>query len=878
MAKKKPIVSEPAAVDTHIQVVELGKVVNDSYIKYAYKVIEDRAIPDARDGLKPSQRRILYAMGELGLGPNKKTLKCAKIVGETMGNYHPHGSSSIYGTMVGMAQPWSIRTPLIATQGNFGSVDGDPAAADRYTEAKLSHAGMSLLEDISDRVVKFKRNYDDSRNEPTVLPAKLPNLLLNGDAGIAVGYATNIPPHNHRELALVFEAFIKNPNLTAKEIIKLMPGPDFPTGGRLMGQEGVLEYYETGRGSLKIQGVYEIVSDAKGHDTIVVTEFPEGGSPEKFREEIQSLVEKGKIGGISDCVNHSSIKIGTKVIVEIGKNGNAQVILNHLLSHTCLQVSYSVNNTVLIDGKLYDKAPIVKLIKAFLDHRQDVLKKKFQAELEDTKARIEILEGLISVSSQIDETIKIIRASDNPEEASAALIAKGIVKTENQAKAVLAITLAKLTKLEQSNLADEKNKKEERATWLTKTIASNQDIWQLIIEEQNELAQKLGDDRRTKIDAAAGDIKVADLIDVEDVVVSISTDDCIKRVPLNEYEQQNRGGKGVKAGELKDDQFVQHMFAASTHDDLLCFTDTGRVFKLKVFELPEASRIARGRPIVNFVDLKGDEKICAYLPIKETGKPFFLTFVSKLGLTKRTCISEFANINKGGIIAAKIKDSDRIVTVLVSKGIDDIALVTHEGNAIRFSELDIRLSGRMSSGVIGIKLEKGDYVIGGITVDMSFDSEGDTVTTNPKLTMMTLTNKGFGKRTAVDEYLVAPVDGGKLRQQNRAGKGRIDINLDSKVGKSVGVIPLVDGSDIVVITKNGQMVRVSANSVRVMNRATNGNRLIKLNDGDEVLAACPVAEEVKDIDQDSSPAIIDPNALTAEVEAIINSAKAAAAE
>jgi DNA gyrase subunit A len=842
MAKKKPII-DTTVVDM-IEQEELSSVLNSSYIRYAYKVIEDRAIPDARDGLKPSQRRILFAMGDLALNPNKQ-MKCAKIVGETMGNYHPHGDASLYGTLVGMAQPWSIRCPLVAPQGNFGSVDGHPPAAQRYTEAGLSHAGLAMLEDVSPRIVSYKRTYDDQREEPTVLPSLLPNLLLNGCSGIAVGYATNFPPHNHRELAAVFEAYIRNPKISTREIMKLMPGPDFPTGGRLMGQDGVFEYYETGRGSMKIEGVYSIETTKKGGEIIVITEFPEGGSPEKFRTEIKDLVERNKIGGISECSNYSSNKTGTRVVVEIGRNGNAQVVLNQILSHTCLRISYSVNSTVLIDGRLFDKAPLIRLIQAFIDHRKEVLTRRFQAELADALHRIEILEGLISVSSQIDETIKIIRASDNPEMAAAALIAKGIVRTDAQAKAVLAITLAKLTKLEQNSLLDEKKRKDERVAWLNKTLASNQDILQLIIEEQNELAKKLGDERRTKIDVASTGIKTADLINVEDVVVSITTDDCIKRVALSEYEKQARGGVGVKASDLKDSHFIQSMFTASTHDDLLCFTDTGRVFKLRVFELPEATRTARGRPIINFVNLKDGEKICTYLPIKQMDKQTcFLSFLSKNGLVKRIALKEFAHINKGGIIATKIKEDDRIVSVLTTNGVDDLLLVTHLGSAIRFSEFDVRISGRMSSGVIGIRLDDDDHVIGGVAVPMMFDKDGNTITADQDLTMMTITSNGWGKRTAVDEYLVAPTDGGKLRQQSRGGKGRIDMNIESKVGKSVGVIPLKNGNDIVVITKEGKMVRVSAKTIRVLNRGTNGTRLVKLNDGDEVITAAPVAQDV----------------------------------
>lgn len=851
MSKKKNQLIEPEVPDIVLK-EEFFHVLDGSFTRYAYKVIEDRAIPDARDGLKPSQRRILFAMDQLGLSPGKKHMKCAKIVGETMGNYHPHGNLALYGTLVGMAQPWTMRTTLIESQGNFGSVDGDPPAADRYTEARLSHAGAALLEDLSDRVVPYKSNYDDSRTEPTVLPAMLPNLLANGCSGIAVGYATNIPSHNLRELASVFEAFIANPNMTALDVLKIMPGPDFPTGGKLLGQDGVLEYYQTGRGSLKIEGIYEIEEDPKGNDKIIITKFPEGGAPEKFREEVKDLVEKGKISGLSDIANYSSNKIGTKVVVEVGRNGNTQVILNQILSHTCLRATYSVNSTVLVDGKLHAQAPITLLIKAFIDHREKVLTNKFNAELSDSLDRIEVLEGLISVATRIDEAIKIIRASENPEVAGQKLIEAKIVRTERQAKAVLAITLAKLTKLEQNALNDEKKKKEDRVAYLRKILGDRNEIMKIIVQEQKELAHRLGDERRTEISGEVTSISTADLIPVEDVVVCITTDDCIKRVPLKEYRQRGRGGVGVNSGNTGEDLYMQSMFSASTHDDLLCFTDTGRAFAIKVYELPEASRIARGRPIINFINLKDGEKICAYLPIKGLGKQHvFLNFISRKGLVKRAALKQYASINRSGVIATKVKDGDKIIAVLPSKGIDDLLLVTHEGMSIRFSELEVRIGGRSSLGVAGMKLGATDYVVGGIVVPMKFDSEGHTVTSESGLTMMTYTNKGFGKRTDVDEYLVVPVDGGKIHQQSRGGKGRIDMNLEAKTGKSVGVIPVKNGKDIVVITKQGQMVRIPADSIRITYRGTNGVRIMKLSDGDEAVAASPVAQEVEETEPET---------------------------
>ncbi len=843
MSKKKN--EETANVVDNVIPAPFNKVLDESYIKYAFKVIEDRAIPDARDGLKPSQRRILVAMDDLNLRPERKHLKCAKICGDTSGNYHPHGEAVIYPTLVNLAQTFGIRHPLIDPQGNFGSVDGDPPAAMRYTEARLSHLGQAMLEDLSKHTVDFQRNFDDRLDEPTVLPTRIPNLILNGVSGIAVGYATNIPPHNYREVANLIEAYIKNPDLSTSEILHIMPGPDFPTGGRILGQSGIIEYYETGKGSVKLEGVYNIESTKSGRETIVITEFPEGGAPEIFRREVQELVNKEKISGITDCPNYSSRKNGIRVVVEIGKNSNANIVLNQLLAHTCLRKSFSVNSTVLIDGKLYDKAPIKTLLKAFIDHRVDVLTRKFKAELADNLQKIEILEGLINVTKNIDQTIKIIKDSDSPEDASKNLINKNIVKTEIQAKAVLAITLAKLTKLEQNQLFEDKKKREERVVWLNNILSNNSEILSFIVAEQKNLAEKLGNERRTKIESSATEIGLSDLIPVEEVVVSISTDNYIKRVPLNQYRQQGRGGAGVKASDLKEEVFMQSMFVASTHDDLLCFADSGRVFKLKVYELPEASRSARGRPVVNFVNLKENENVCNYLPIKESIiKNKILVFISAEGLVKRIPLKEFEKINKGGLIATKLKDGDKLVKVLLTNGVDDVLIVSHEGQALRFSEMDIRIISRNAAGVSGMNVQK-SKVVGAISIPMRFDSDGYTTSVDKDLTMVTITSKGYGKRTLVDEYLV-DAGNGKLRQKNRGGKGVIDINLNSKIGNSISSIALKGNNDVVVVTKQGQVVRIPAEEIRTTSKGTMGTRLIKLSSEDEVITACPVAEEVQE--------------------------------
>lgn len=846
--KNKPTL----AVKENIIQQTFQSVMDESYTHYAYMVLEDRALPDGRDGLKPSQRRILVAMNDLHLSPTKKHLKSAKICGDTSGNYHPHGDAVIYPTMVNMAQPFGMRYPLIDPQGNFGSVDGDPPAAHRYTEARLSKYGQALVEELSEHTVEFQKNFDERLDEPTILPAKIPNLLLNGCSGIAVGYATNMPPHNYRELAKVFQLYAKNPNVTVAEMLAVMPGPDFPTGGRLMGQDGVAEYYETGKGSVRLEGVYDIVSNPNGRENIVVTEFPEGGSPEGFRKEIKDLVEQEKISGITDCLNYSSNKEGIKVVVEIGKNSNAKLVLNQLLAHTCLRKSYSINNTLLVNGKLHDKAPLQTLVKAFIDHRCDVTFKKFTAELVANRAKIHVLDGLISVTKNIDKVVSIVKGSQDPDAAAKSLIASGIISTMDQAKAVLAITLSRLTKLEQTNLTDEKTKRETQVRWLENVTGDKAKILAHVVEEQTTLADDIGDDRRTKIEGASQNLNVADLIAVEDVVVSISTDDCIKRVPTSEYRQQARGGAGKKAADLKDEEYIQSMFVASTHDDLMCFTDSGRVFKLKVFDLPSASRLARGRPIINFIGLKNNEKICAYLPIKSNAKEQILCFVSSTGMIKRVSSKQFENITKGGIIATKLRGEDKIVNVLTSDGDDDIIVVSKQGKALRFCENRVRESvGRSGIGVRGMKLESGDVVVSASIIPMK-----DEKTENPEMSLLTVTNHGYGKKTQIDEYLVHSTDG-TLNHQNRGGKGKIDIGLNAKIGTSVAAFVLKPKDGVILITKNGKMIRMSSDDMVGVGRGAMGCRLVKIEPGDFVIGACKVENANKIVELEANQLPLD---------------------
>ncbi len=829
-AKKTP---NPAVTET-IEVKNLADIVNDCYLEYAYKVIEDRAIPDARDGLKPSQRRVLYAMSRLGLSSTGKLIKSAKICGTTSGDYHPHGEAVIYPTMVNMATDWTYRFPLIEGQGNYGSLDGDPPAAMRYTEARLSKFGDLLLEDLSKSTVKFQSTYNDSDEEPTVLAGPVPNLLLNGSSGIAVGYATNMPSHNWGELAKVIESYIKNPNLSETDIQAIMPGPDFPSGGKIIGISGILEYYKTGKGSLIIEGKYEIDTDPKtGKEQIVITQFPEGGSPEKFRIQLASLYEKNKVVGMSDCKNYSSSKVGIRVVVELEKRANAKVILNQLLEYTCLRTSYSVNNTVLIDGRLYEKAPILVLIKTFVEHRLDVLKKKYQNEKSIIDSRLEILAGLLNVVKNLDSTISIIRKSSNPQEASDNLILSKIVSNDVQAKAVLAVTLAKLTKLEQTSLLEEKQEKEDRKKWIQNILSDDSNILKLISKEQLDLSGKYVSERKTQIKKTElATVTSKSLVTKEKTVVSVSPDDFIKRISLSDFGQISRGSKGSNLSDSKK------IFATSTHDTLFCFSETGKVFGVEVYELPAGTKITRGKPITNFGGIKTTDTICSYLCLSDSQlskSDSYLCFISKNGLSKLTELSQLKDTRSGGVVATKLKPGDSLLDVLHCQTKDDIIFSTKKGKSIRCKASDISVCGRVACGSRAIKLGIGDSVVGAVVVPK--DSSGKTK--NPALSIMTITSNGYGKKTLVDEYLVKHADG-SIEAQASGGIGKINIVLNEKVGDVVSTMVLSENQDFLVLTKNGKSLRVSSDDFRNLGRASSGSRVVKLEPEDLVLSCCPI--------------------------------------
>lgn len=875
--------SPPAA--GNVVDLKIEDELKDSYLTYAMSTIMDRALPDVRDGLKPSQRRILVAMHDLNLRPGRKHLKCAKIAGNTSGDYHPHGESVIYPTMVGMAQKWKMRVPLVDPQGNFGSIDGDPPAAMRYTEARMTHAAVEMLADIKLDTVDFQPNYDDRLMEPTVLPAKFPNLLINGGVGIAVGMATSLLPHNPTEIFDAILRMIDDPDISLMDLMtdvtdesgavvyQGVKGPDFPTGGVILGRRGILDGYTTGRGKLAVRGVCHVenVPGRGDRQQLVVDAIPYGLMQLTLVERIVDAIKDERIVDVSDVRNESGREAQTRIVLEIKRGGDPAVVENQLYQFTPLQQTISIMNIALVNRQPRTLG-LRELIQCHVDHRVEVIRRRTAHLLREAKKKAHILEGLIYAVCDIDEVIKLIRSSRTREEAITKLAERrfrispdhphapkiparmmalasrdgGALLTRVQAEAIGAMRLIQLVGLEIDKLTSDYRALVEEIEDYEAILASRERVFGIIREDIAEMKARFASDRLTRIDEAEGDIDMAALIRVEDMTVTISHAGYAKRLPLDTYRSQGRGGKGIRASDAKDDDFVEHVFVASTHDDLLCFTDTGRVFKLKVYELPEMSRTSKGRAMVNLVDLKPGEKTRAYLAIKdfESGS-HYLTFISRGGIVKRTSLKEYRNVHRGGLIAASLKEGDALLDVLLTTGNDDIILVTAGGGAIRFNEQDVRLMGRNAAGVKGIGLTGDDRVIGAIRVPMYEDEDGDTMTEQAALdagfSLLTVTRHGYGKRTSVEEYRVQPEEG-KPRSQSRGGKGRADIKTSARNGPSVAAIGVFDTDDVVLITKGGQLVRMAADSIRVIGRGTQGVRVVGLKAGDEVVAAARVEE------------------------------------
>jgi len=906
--------------------MEIERELKDSYLTYAMSTIMDRALPDVRDGLKPSQRRILVAMNDLKLRPGRKHLKCAKICGNTSGDYHPHGESVIYPTMVGLAQKWRMRVPLVDPQGNFGSIDGDPPAAMRYTEARMMHAAVDMLADLELQTVDFQPNYDDRLQEPTVLPGKFPNLLINGTVGIAVGMATSLAPHNPTEILDGIVRLINKPEITLAELMtdevdeservirRGIKGPDFPTGGVIHGRSGIVDGYSTGRGKVSVRGTIHIEDlDKKGdRQQIVIDAIPYMLSQQTLVERIVDAVKDERITDVSDVRNESGREAQSRVVIELKRGADPRVVENQLYQFTPLEQTFSIMNIALVNRQPRTLS-LKEMLERYVEHREDVIRRRTAHLLREAKKKAHVLEGMIYAVCDIDEVIRIIRASKTREEAIQALMAMGfripathkyaammpkrlmdyvrgaeatggVRLTRVQADAIGAMRLIQLVGLEIERLVADYHALVDEIEGYELILAEHWRVLEIIKEDCEEMKERYGSDRLTAIEDAAGDINIASLIQVEDMAVTISHQGYAKRVPLSTYRQQGRGGKGIKASDAKDDDFIEHLFVASTHDDLLCFTDSGRVFKMKVYELPEMSRTSKGRAFINLIELKPGERTCAYLAIKdfESGS-HYLTFVSRGGIVKRTSLKEYRNVNKSGIIAVGLKDGDHLLDVALTSGTDDLLLVTAGGMAIRFNEQDVRLMGRSAAGVKGIGLSgpdspddassaetdtdtadessdsadqspSGDQVIGVVKIPMTADPDGDPITADPTTCLLTITENGYGKRTLVDEYRVQP-ESGKARSQSRGGKGRADIKTTERNGKSVAALGVRDSDGLVVITRGGLLVRMAASSISQIGRGTQGVRVAALNEGDSVISATRVDETEEDgeTDPESGP-------------------------
>lgn len=812
---------------------DVGEEMKKSFIDYAMSVIVSRALPDVRDGLKPVHRRILYAMQEMGLKYNKPFKKSARVVGDVLGKYHPHGDTAVYDALVRMAQDFSMRKMLVNGQGNFGSVDGDSAAAMRYTEVRLQAIADELLEDIDKDTVKFVPNYDGSLQEPSVLPGKMPQLLVNGSNGIAVGMATNIPTHNLGEICDGIIALIKNPAITTKEMMQIVKGPDFPTGGILRGTKGVFDYFETGKGSLKIQAKAEIEEMKGGREAIIVTEIPYQVNKTNLIETIAGLVKDKKIMEISD-IRDESDRRGMRLVIELKRDGNGQVVLNQLYKHTQLQSSFSVNMLAIVDGK-----PRVlgmkEAMRQYVKHRQEVITNRTRFDLNKALKREHILEGLLVAIANMDEVVSIIRKSKDASEAKLNLMTR-FKLSEAQTQAILDMRLHQLTQL--SSIAIEQEQKDLVALIkeLQDILGSTQRILDIIVTELSDMKKNYGDPRRTEISNEVSDFSIEDLIEEEEVVITLSNDGYAKRIPLDTYKSQNRGGKGIIGGKTKEEDFIEHLFVTSSHSTILMFTNRGRVFALKAFEIPEGNRQSKGKAIVNLLQISGEEKVTSAIAFKDFDPKncgeTYLTMCTRMGTIKRVELSEFANIRRTGIIAIGLEEGDVLVSVQETHGKSDIIIATKNGKSIRFDENQVRAMGRTAKGVRGIKLAQGDSVIGMEQAER--DGEQPDV--------LSVCENGYGKRTEFSEY----------RTQNRGGSGVITIKTTQRNGCVAGIKLVDESKDLMVITEKGMAIRIRCEEIRSVGRNAQGVRLVRLEENDKISRVAPVVKEEEDKPEESA--------------------------
>ncbi len=811
--------------------INIEEEMKTAYIDYSMSVIVSRAIPDVRDGLKPVHRRVLYAMNELGLSPGKPHKKSARIVGEVLGKYHPHGDASVYDAMVRMAQDWSLRYPLVDGQGNFGSIDDDPPAAMRYTEARLHKISEELLADIEKETVDMRLNFDDSLEEPSVLPAKIPNLLINGASGIAVGMATNMLPHNLSECLDGVIRYIDNKDITIEELIQVIKAPDFPTAGTIYGYEGVRQALMTGRGRVVLRGKAEIETLENGREQIIITEIPYQVVKSNLHQKIADLVIDKKIEGIYNIWDESDKKSGIRLVVELKKDAMSNVVLNQLFAMTDLQTSFGVNNVAIVKG-VPQLLNVKDLIRHFVEHRHEVVVRRTQYELRKAEERAHILQGLLIALDHLDEVIALIRAAADTDVAKAGLMEKfGL--SEIQAKAILEMRLSRLTGLERDKIRSEYDELMKTIAWLNRVLNEEPLRMQIIKDETLEMKEKYGDERRTNIEYAAGDFNMEDLIANDEVVVTISHLGYIKRTLSTEYKTQNRGGRGSKGSSARDEDFIEHMFLATNHNYILFFTELGRCYWLKVYEIPEGEKTGKGRAIQNLINIPKDDKIMAYIPVlnltdDEYLDSNFVTFCTKRGTIKKTTLKAYSNVRQGGVNAIEIREGDELVQVCLTSGKSEIVIATRQGKAIRFNDDAVRAMGRTATGVRGVSLEdENDMVVGMITVNPESKEE----------TIMVLSEKGYGKRS----YLTDPETGEDIyRITNRGGKGVKTLNITEKTGNLISILNVTDNDHVMIINKSGVAIRIAVEQLRVMGRAAQGVRIIRLDAKDAIAAIAKI--------------------------------------
>ncbi len=832
---------EPNIFDK-IHEIDLKKTMEKSYIDYAMSVIASRALPDVRDGLKPVQRRVLYSMAELNNGPDKPHRKSARIVGDTMGKYHPHGDSSIYGALVNMAQRWSMRYMLVDGHGNFGSIDGDGAAAMRYTEARLSKISVEMLADIYKDTVDFIPNFDETEKEPTVLPSRFPNLLVNGGTGIAVGMATNIPPHNLREVIAAVVKIIDNQveegrQTSMEEILQIIKGPDFPTGAEILGTRGLEEAYRTGRGKIRVRAVTNIETAPNGKSHIIVTELPYLVNKARLIEKIAELVKTKKIDGITGITDESN-REGIRINIELRRDVNANVLLNQLLKHTQLQDSFGVIMLALVNNEP-KVLNILQMLEYYLDHQKDVVTRRTKYDLNKAEERAHILEGLLKALDHIDEVIRIIRGSANVAEAKRVLMER-FELTDPQAQAIVDMRLRALTGLEREKLENEYKELEAKIAELRAILADENKLLSVIKKEILVISEKYGDDRRTKI-GFDDDMSVEDLISDDDTVIAMTNLGYIKRMSVDNFKSQNRGGKGIKGMQTIDEDFIEDLLMTTNHHYIMFFTNTGRCYRIKAYEIPEAGRTARGTAIVNLLQLQPGEKVTAAIPMREIDDDKYLFMATKGGMVKKTRMCEYSNMRKTGLQAILLREGDELIEVKVTDNTEDIFLATKFGMSIRFKETDARITGRVSYGVIGMKLDEGDEVIG-----MQMASQGEY--------MLVASEKGYGKRTRISEF----------KLQLRGGKGLLCYNVTEKTGNLIGMKLLDDGRDIMLITNEGILIRMGVDDISIIGRNTSGVKLMSIDADSDVHVAsiAKVRESSRQDEEDEN--VADPESMENE--------------